>query len=257
MKKFTCLIVLLFFALISTLKAQGSWQLQAEHTSLVQGADLRLVTKVITGEREIRLYVIWPDPEQTRLIVLDNADSAHRLNQIMEQRHCFAGVNGGYFQPDNTPLGLTIGEGRKIQDFHRSKLLSGVVMVQGNRVTLLRRAEFSPAMNPAQALQAGPFLIDQGKPVAGLHNKKRARRTLMLANQTGRYGLAVAQTPVTLAELAQVLATPGIVHEIFLQRALNLDGGSSSALWARTLEGNFYMPEFKRVRNFLCVQGIN
>lgn len=256
MKNGTCLIALLLLSLVSTLKAQAPWQLQAEHTSLIEGSHLRLMTKVLVGQRKVRLHIIWPDVEKTRLLILNNVNNVQRLNQAMEQHDCLAGVNGGYFQPDNTPLGLLISEGRKIQNFHRSKLLSGVVMVRDNRVTLLRRAEFSPAMNPTQALQAGPFLIDQGKPVAGLHNEKRARRTLILTNQAGHYGLALVQTPVTLAELAHLLATPEVIYELSLQRALNLDGGTSSALWARTLEGNFYVPEFKRVRNFLCVQSV-
>lgn len=254
MKNVVWIILLFFFCFGNGLKAKDPWQLQGEHTLLTENSRVRLVTKVITGERDIRLSILWPDPEKTQLLVLDNSGNVQRLNQAMEQRHCLAGVNGGYFQPDATPLGLMISDGHKIQAFHRSRLLSGVLMVRDNAVSLLRRSEFSPAMNPSQALQAGPFLIDEGKPVAGLHNEKRARRTLFLSDRSGRYGLALVQTPVTLAELANILATPKVVHEISLHRALNLDGGSSSALWARTSEGNFYVPEFKRVRNFLCVQ---
>jgi uncharacterized protein YigE (DUF2233 family) len=248
--------LLLWFCCNTTVKAQGLWRLQGERSLPIEGSGLQLVRKSITGSREIRLYMVWPDLEKTRLLVLDNADNAQRLNQVMEQHRCLAGVNGGYFQPNTTPLGLMISRGRKMQAFHRSRLLSGVVTVQDNQVTLLRTAEFSAAMNPSEALQAGPFLIDQGQPVSGLHNNKRARRTMILADQSGHYGLAVAQTPVTLAELADVLATPGVVHEFSLHRALNLDGGSSSALWVRTSEGNLYVSEFKRVRNFLCVQAV-
>jgi uncharacterized protein YigE (DUF2233 family) len=252
--KITWIVLLGFLGVGSTVRGQGPWHLQEERVLSTQDSRIRLVTKSIIGGREIRLTFIWPDPEKTRLTVLDNRGNTQWLNQAMTQRHCLAGVNGGYFQPDTTPLGLVISEGRKIHGFHRSRLLSGLVVVRDNQLGLLRSAELSPAMKLSDALQAGPFLIDQGKPVAGLHNKKRARRTLVLADQSGRYGIAVVQTPVTLAELAHMLATPGILHEIALHRALNMDGGSSSALWARTTEGEVHLRGLKRVRNFLCVQ---
>lgn len=248
--------LLCFFGGGGTVNGQNPWHLLEERVLLTEDARVRLVTKSIMGGREIRLTVIWPDPEKTRLVVLDNRGNTQRLDQAMTQRNCLAGVNGGYFQPDTTPLGLVVSEGHKIQGFHRSRLLSGLVIVQDNQLALLRRAEFSSATSPSNALQAGPFLMDQGKPVVGLHDKKHARRTLVLANQSGGYGLAVVQTPVTLAELAEILATPGILHEMSLHRALNLDGGSSSALWARTTEGEVYLRGLKRVRNFLCIKNV-
>lgn len=40
----------------------------------------------------------------------------------------------------------------------------------------------------------------------------------------------LATQPVTLAVLAGILATPGLLPELKIARALNLDGGSSTAL---------------------------
>jgi len=55
---------------------------------------------------------------------------------------------------------------------------------------------------------------------------------------------------VTLADAAEILALPKILGSWAPSTALNLDGGSSSTLWARDI---ISLPEIKRVRNFLEV----
>jgi exopolysaccharide biosynthesis protein len=56
---------------------------------------------------------------------------------------------------------------------------------------------------------------------------------------------------VTLADLGKILATQGIAPDLRVQRALNLDGGSSSAFWFAGRP--FSISEQKRVRNFVAV----
>jgi hypothetical protein len=58
---------------------------------------------------------------------------------------------------------------------------------------------------------------------------------------------------VTLAQLAKILATAGITPDLKVQRALNLDGGSSSAFWFAGEREPFSISEQKTVRNFLGV----
>jgi uncharacterized protein YigE (DUF2233 family) len=233
------------------------WRLQQEQELAVSAPALRVVVKLVAAEPELRLYLVWPDPVRTRLRILDNPGNAQRLEQAMREQACLAGVNGGYFHSDATPLGLVVSAGRRLHPFERVRLLSGLLIVHDRQPRLLRVTEFSPSMELSEALQAGPFLIDRGKPVQGLDNTQRARRTVILMDRVGRYGLAVIESPVTLADLAALLATPGIVHELQVARALNLDGGSSTALWVRARTGEeIYLPERKRVRNFLCVQAV-
>jgi uncharacterized protein YigE (DUF2233 family) len=235
------------------LEVVAAWTLWDEHSIETGDPPVRLVVTTISGAQEVRLHVAWPDPERTGLIVLDNPGNARRLDEVMKERGCLAGVNGGYFHPDTTPLGLVVSEGRKVHPLERARLLSGLLVMNGKEPALLRVGEFSRAAPLSDALQAGPFLVDRGEPVRGLDATKQARRTVVLTDDSGRYGLTVAESPVTLADLAAILATRGIVHESRVVRALNLDGGSSSAFWARTSSGEVYLREAKRVRNFLCV----
>ena len=230
-----------------------AWELQSEQQAKTGSAALKAVTKFVSDGDSFRLHVIWPDPQRTRIVVVDNPGNVRLMSQVMRERSCLAGVNGGYFQPNMEPLGLLISDGRELNPLHRSRLLGGLLVVRERKLELLRVAEFSREPVPLQALQAGPFLVDKSSPVRGLENTKRARRTAVVVNLSGRYGLAVVEPALTLARLADLLAAPEVMHDFDIVRALNLDGGSSSALWVRTSNGGMHLPERKRVRNFLCV----
>jgi hypothetical protein len=60
-------------------------------------------------------------------------------------------------------------------------------------------------------------------------------------------------SPATLAQLGEILATPRLAGDLKVQRALNFDGGSSSAFWFAGEHGAFSIGEYKTVRNFVVV----
>ena len=97
---------------------------------------------------------------------MDNPEGAFDLGSAAAKRGALAAVNGGYFHPDRTPLGLLVRQGATIHSLERAKLLSGLVVVTKDRIALLRVAEFKASANVREALQAGPFLVDGGKAVA-------------------------------------------------------------------------------------------
>jgi hypothetical protein len=102
------------------------------------------------------------------------------------------------------------------------------------------------------ALQCGPFLVDGGTPVPGLNATRPARRTFVLTAGRDRAAIGLS-SPVTLAQMGEILATAPLASELKVQRALNLDGGSSSAFWFAGPRGPFSISEQKTVRNFVLV----
>ena len=184
--------------------------------------------------------------------MIDNPGAEARLGEAMQKANALAGVNGGYFHPDYTPLGLLIADRARIHRFEKAKLLSGLMIVSHDRPALLRVAEFKASADITQALQAGPFLVDRGRPVAGLNATRAAVRTVLLSDRADHFALALCQS-ATLAEAAKILAEPGVVTEMKVVRALNLDGGSSSALWVKGTPMPFYIREVKPVRSFIAV----
>lgn len=186
------------------------------------------------------------------LRVADNPDGNEDLASVMRRTRGLAGVNGGYFDPQNTPVGLLISNGKLIAPLRKARLLSGVLVATKNRVELVRSGEYSSRKSATNALQCGPFLVDGGAVVPGLNNTRPARRTFVLTSGSDRAALGFCSS-VTLAQMGEILATARLAPDLKVQRALNLDGGSSSAFWFAGQRGVTSISEQKTVRNFVIV----
>ncbi len=222
------------------------------------GALLKSVTlkEVASTEKEtgVTVTALVFKESAYQLQVMDNPVRDKTLAQVMREQHFLAGVNGGYFHPDGKPLGLMISQGKTIHTQETARLLSGFVIMAEEKLQLLRVGETMPT-GATEVLQAGPFLIDHGSPVAGLETTRIARRTFVATDGHGLWMIGVI-SPVSLAKAARVLlaAAPRFFPTHSIQRALNLDGGSSSALWVDLLPEPFSQSEMGYVRNFLGVK---
>ena len=167
----------------------------------------------------------------------------------MPAQNCVAGVNGGYFDEQFAPLGLRILDGKTLAPLQRARLLSGVLVQTENGVQIFRRSEFSRSAHTRAAVQCGPLLVDLARPVRGLEPTRQARRTFVAVTRDKRAALGCS-SDVSLAELGGILA--GDVSGVRFHRALNLDGGSSTALWFQRKTGDaFSIGEQKAVRDFV------
>ncbi|PYJ09568.1 MAG: hypothetical protein DME93_12665, partial [Verrucomicrobia bacterium] len=74
------------------------------------------------------------------------------------------------------------------------------------------------------------------------------------ATATNERALLGFCSEVSLADLANILAKTPIAADLRIQRALNFDGGSSSAFWFARENGSvFSIPEQKPVRDFVAL----
>jgi uncharacterized protein YigE (DUF2233 family) len=174
------------------------------------------------------------------------------LAHVMAQENCLAGVNGGYFDPDYAPIGLLIVDGKMIVPLQRARLLTGALTASARGVQILRTREFSRQPKLNAAVQCGPFLIDLGRRVRGLEETRAARRTFAAVGGSDRAALGFC-TELSLADLAKVLATTRLADGFEISRALNLDGGSSSAFWFARDREAFSISEQKIVRDFVGI----
>ena len=116
---------------------------------------------------------------------------------------------------------------------------------------LFRVGEYSAKRGLGTELQCGPFLVDRGQPVAGLNDTRGARRTFVAVS--GERAAVGYCSGATLAELSRMLASAGVFPSGKIERALNLDGGSSSAFWFDNGRQPLSIPEEKHVRNFIGI----
>ena len=242
-------------ALLLAGSARADWTVINSQTDrgLVAGVEHRRIalTESETGERAT-LDLALLSTKSATLRVIDDPMGEENLAAVMRRENCLAGVNGGYFDSDDKPVGLLIADGTVVAPLRKARLLSGVMVVSDGRIQLLRVAEYFAKRTVTAALQCGPFLVDRGRPVPSLNNTRPARRTFIATGGFDRAAIGLS-SDVTLAELGKILATPEIAPDLKVQRALNLDGGSSSAFWFAGERGAFSISEQKSVRDFVAV----
>lgn len=242
---------LLLWVSLATVSLGESWTI-AGRTSNPAPPGLQFSKiEVESAGRVAHLHVVTFSSSTHTFALMDDPANAYDLASAAKKRGAVAAVNGGYFKPDRTPLGLRVRQGREIHPLQRARLLSGLLVVNGHQPAVLRVAEFKRSPKLREAVQTGPFLVDGGKTVAGLNAIRPASRTVIVSRGSERFGI-LTTSPITLAAAGQILSTPGLIPGFSVSRALNLDGGSSTGLWVAG-DPPFYSRELRNVRDFVGV----
>ena len=220
---------------------------------LVGGASV-IQYKIGREHHTFQLQLVVFDSRQFDLKVIDQPEGwsgGSRITECMRAAAAVAGVNGGFFTPEFKPMGLMIANGKRTGAWQTSPLLTGAVVVTSHP-QLLWNAEVNPAV-ASELVQAGPRLVDGGQAVPGLDHRKQSTRTFIATDGGHQWLLGLAHD-ISLAELAELLATPGLMPAFSVNRALNLDGGHSSSLYYRSNDGREHAePGWSTVRNYLGI----
>lgn len=205
------------------------------------------------------IELVWFHADRHSLQVIDNGGEARpryrSLAEALRENDCLAGCNGGFFHENREPSGLMIASGIASGRFGQGALLSGVILRSGKgNPYLLRRAEYDAGKyRPTDLLQSGPFLVDGGATVRGLSVSRPARRTFVLHDGDRWFALGLSDV-LALSELGEILAHPDFSPSRPIQRALNLDGGTSSGLrYEGAAADSVAVEPIKTVRNFLGI----
>lgn len=222
---------------------------------LAAGGASHHAIRVSDGRATVDLRLVTFSARRCALRVIDQPDAnagGRVIAPLMRAHRAVAGVNGGFFTPAFEPLGRMIAGGRQTGVLSQSKLLSGMVMSSGGKSWLMWRDEFRGDFGATDLLQAGPRLVNESSPIGGLDRSAARARTFITTDGADGWAIGVAQG-VSLASLADILATPGLIPAHRIWRALNLDGGNSSAIWMRTPSRETSDPGWSTVRNYLAI----
>ena len=200
--------------------------------------------------------VIVFDSRQNTLRVVDQPDSwagGGAMDDALDAIGAIAGVNGGFFSPNFEPLGLMIAKGRRSGSWQANKLLTGSLAVSQGTPRLVWNAEGRHEASASDFLQAGPRLVDGGRAMTSLDATKHAARTFTATNGAHLWAIGVVRS-TSLAELGRMLASRELIPGFAISRALNFDGGRSSAIHARLSDASTITePGWSTVRNYVAV----
>ncbi len=227
-----------------------------ESEPLAAGGARRFVIRATNGASKIDLHLVAFDSRQCGIRVIDQPQphaGGGVIAEAMRAHRAVAGANGGFFTPEFQPLGLMIAGGAKTGTLSSTKLLSGMFLSAGGQPYLIWRGEYAGSNGIIDLVQAGPRLVDAGAPVGGLEKNSPRTRTFIVTDGHHGWALGVARS-TTLGDLAELLASPDVIPGIRVARALNLDGGHSSAIWMHTARGaQVSEPGWSTVRNFIAI----
>lgn len=169
-----------------------------------------------------------------------------------------AAINAGFFTPEGKPLGLVVTNNQRRGSLNRaSSLGSGLYVAGGTGAPALLRRELAGSRSGAsELLQSGPFLVEDGRALAGLSAEPLRDRSFLAWDGSHQW-LIGRTSPCSLAALGAALANAQPAG-FPIRHALNLDGGRSSDLWVSaaipggptTIRPIWNNP----VRNFLLLQ---
>ncbi|MBV9673600.1 MAG: phosphodiester glycosidase family protein [Verrucomicrobia bacterium] len=233
----------------------ASWKI-VQRTNLI---DLKSelagsILKVTDGSIAAEIQVVFFPADRFHFNVILNRDREFfTAKQVALQKDAIAAINGGYFNSDGSPIGLLISEGRLISPLQRSRLLSGVFLLKNYRPELRRVQELLTIQGVQEAIQCGPFLVDNKHTVAGLNASRIADRSFIFDCGASLWGFGICRS-LSLAAMGSCLNELPIVPGRNIVRALNLDGGTSTSFFARIAEEQFDSPGLKAVSDFLVLR---
>jgi hypothetical protein len=173
---------------------------------------------------------------------------------LMAGAGAIAAINGGYYAQDFRTDGLLRIHGIEQTPISTAAVMSGFIAITSDGMISLRSRGDGPGDAPT-VRQCGPFVIDAGGSV-GIRmtpDAPLARRSLV-AISSGGIVLLIATTDVTLHDLALCLHdAPAGFATAGIDRALNLDGGPSTALVVSGLPTPQVFSERRPVRDCLVV----
>jgi hypothetical protein len=233
--------------------AQAEWKILSSESEPGRGAiEHRHMVVEDSASQRATLDVAVFSAKSTALRVIDNPDG-QSLAAVMKREKYACGVNGGYFDTEFKAIGLRVTDGKTFSPLRRARLITGILLQSDRGIDVMRVGELSRTKKIATAIQSGPFLVEGNKRIRGLNDSQLARRTFAGVATNDRAFLGVC-SDVSLGQMADILATQPIVADSKVRRAMNLDGGSSTAFWFAREDGSaFSISSRKPVRDFVGV----
>lgn len=211
----------------------------AEWEPLAVGVDYRSYSL-----QKLQAHVARIDLREGSIRVIASRESERglRVSEFARRNKAIAAINGDYFDQDLQPIGLSIGPCGQWEDTLDTKREGFLALgMQRAEIFSPRRVVTEPPNWVEHAISGWPMIVDDCKALTdeelpGSDHFTRAPhpRTAVGLTRDGRYlffvvadGRREGVPGLTLGELARFMR-----RELGVCRALNLDGGGSSAMYA-------------------------
>lgn len=206
------------------------------------------------GHGQGKLHAFEVDLEHYKLEVAlakDMQRTFASVGSLTLSKDGLVGINGGFFTPQMQPIGLRISDGEVRSRFKRISWW-GVLQINGQRPRLLSAREFSPNSNIDFAIQSGPRLL-VNRTILPLKEGVDNRSALCINDKRRILLIATQYLSLSTTELAEILVRSEVKGGLGCVDALNLDGGSSTQMFAGVDDFRLSLPSYAPITDAVVV----
>ena len=173
------------------------------------------------------------------------------IREVAKSHNAFLAVNGGIFTPELQPLGLRINASKVISPF---KPISwwGVFYIANGKPYIVAARNYRYNNKISFAIQSGPRLINSSK-IVPLKPGAAQRSAIGILPNNQVIILVTQNMRITTTQLAKIMQRPVTQGGLGCTYAINLDGGSSTQLYASMNEFKLDLTSFSMVADAVLV----
>lgn len=201
----------------------------------------------VPSERQIKpkLHVFRVNTRLNDIRPLLPADNKPKtIDKLTQEAGAILGINANFFDEKNNILGLVVKDGKEISP---KKTISwwGIFYTYGKGYRIRHSTDIQNTRGIRQAIQAGPRLLVNGQ-IPPLKPNTSAKTAIGIDGQ-GQVYIIVTRFQIDINTLAQILQKSPDKGGLGLSQALNLDGGSSTQLYAKKDSFKLHLPGYVNV----------
>lgn len=197
------------------------------------------------------IYAFRIDLNKNKLAIVSAKSLALKnasADQFAEHSQALLSINGGFFDHQFNPLGLRINNYRQENPLKRISWW-GVFYIKYNKAHISSLSRFNQDNDISFAMQSGPRLLIKGR-IPSLKAGEADRSALGITAKGKVIILVSTNATMSTNKLAHLLKAP----PLSCVDAINLDGGSSSQLYAHIGSFQLNVHSFSNVSDAIIVK---
>jgi uncharacterized protein YigE (DUF2233 family) len=217
----------------------------------IEYAQLGMLSGFHTGY--VHAFRIDLTHNQIKLAVAeDQRNKIATVSDLATIFHAVIGINGGFFSQELKPLGLRISNYKERYPLKATPWWS-VFYVLDNQPHIVSQREFRAIKHIQFAIQSGPRLIVNDKITRSLKPGADTRSAIGITLDHKVILAVTDHLKLTTTQLARLMRASHIEGGLGCCDAMNLDGGSSTQLYAKIDNFIVQVPSFSAVTDAILV----
>jgi hypothetical protein len=210
------------------------------------------------GNEKFQVY-IRTIPRGTTLELKPNFTEKETGEHLIEEYGCVAGINGGFYQKTNIPLGLFITNGKQLGARIDSTLVTGFFWEYDTGERYISSQQPTSLDQVKYIIQSGPYMTVGSGPMKMATDEQARRSLLGIDSANVLYMISIADKENSfsgpyLGDIPQIFASDIIQKQVPLVTLLNLDGGSASYFYTRTVNDRVSLSEITAIGSLFCLK---